>query len=308
MLTTLLLATPLLVQAPVAQAPAAPVAPAAPGSVVQRVAVIGASLSQGFGLNAEVGAPATLADVIAVALRGEHQPVKGHASLLFFANPQGVARQEVEAARASEPTLLVALDFLFWFGYGRRADEAQRLASFEQGLELLAPFTCPILLGDLPDMHSALDGRPQMLQPEQVPSVEALAQLNQRLAAWARERKHVVLFPLGEFTQRVRGGQEFKLRGNLFFASELPELLQPDKLHPTLAGTIGVWIAAADALVRARPDVPADTFHWDRAELAKRLHAAKAEERQQRFRDKQREVEQATPPRKDPPPEPRVKG
>ena len=52
-------------------------------------------------------------------------------------------------------SLIVAIDFLFWFGYGAGKDAEGRMASLEQGLDLLEGLMGPILLGDLPDVRHA---------------------------------------------------------------------------------------------------------------------------------------------------------
>jgi hypothetical protein len=300
MLTALL--SPLLWLAQQPAAPAATPPTAAAPRTVERVSVLGASLSAGFGLQPEIGAPVWIGDLVHVAIEPPPAQVKNHSSLLFFANPRGMGAEAVQRAQAEDPTLVLALDYLFWFAYGQVETPARRVELLDFGLKQLESFSCPILLGDLPDMRAALDGQPQMLQEGMIPAPEVLEQLNQRLRAWAKARPGVVIFPLSELNARFRKSEEFRLHGNTYFASELPALFQGDKLHTTVAGTIAVWIAAADELVKARKDVPASWFVWDRTELQRRLYASKEEVRKQRLLEKQKQIEKENPPKPPPPP------
>ena len=104
---------------------------------LERVAVLGASVSDGFGLDQELGVRTVLADVIEATLKTGYDPVLSKASGFFFMDPVKSSREEVEAAQAKNATLIVGLDYLFWFGYGRVAAEQDRPARFEKGLALL---------------------------------------------------------------------------------------------------------------------------------------------------------------------------
>lgn len=297
--------TALQTPAPTGQtpAPASPAPADAPPKAVDRISVLGASLSEGFGLEPEIGAPIWLGTLIDVAVRPEHKATQRRSNLLFFIDPRGAATQAVKDALADEPTLVVGLDFLFWFAYGTVDAPEKRAENFEFGLKQLEAFQCPVLVGDLPDMSSALDGDPQMLLPKQVPPREVLDALNKRLREWAKPRANVVVFGLNELNTRLRENREYHVRGNIYFPSELPDLFQSDKLHPTVGGTIAVWLTAADALVTARKDVLSSWFVWDRVELYKKLYGTKAVEREQRKLEKQKAVERAVPPRPVQPPE-----
>lgn len=296
--------TSLLALAPLFQTPAVPKpADAAPATTaLDRVAVLGASFSEGFGLEPEIGAPVWIGDVVRAAVKRELPEPKRQSSLLFFTAPRLFGPKAASDALATQPTLVIALDWLFWFGYGEFDSDAKRLESFEFGLKQLEPFTCPVLLGDLPDMRGALAGVPQMLQAKQVPEPAALAALDERLKAWAKEHANVVVFPLAELATKLHGKDGFTLRGNTVFASELPELLQKDQLHPTVMGTIVTWIAAADALVSARKDVPATWFEWDRQQIYRRLYAAQEAARRSKRDARQKQYEKDHPP--PPPPDP----
>jgi hypothetical protein len=293
-------------RAPVAGAPGAQ-APdkAAPARAIDRVVCLGASLTEGFGLQPEIGAPVWLGDVFRAAVKPKTEAPQRLSSLLFFANPRGEGERSAKSARELDPTLVLAFDYLFWFGYGAFESPEKRKESLELGLSHLAGFRCPVLVGDLPDMSTALAGVPQMLQPQQIPAAAALAELNARIAEWAKTQPNVVLFPLGEHATKLRAGKELLLRGNIVFPSELPDLFQRDLLHPTAMGTIVVWIAGIDALVRARKDVPATWFEWDRQQIYRRLYALKEPERKAELVKHQKEYEKNHPaPPPPPPPDP----
>jgi hypothetical protein len=233
-------------------------------------------------LETDVGAPTTLGEVLAQALGAAREPVQSETSLGFFLAPLARGERLVAEARKHEPTLVVALDFLFWFGYGQVAQEAQRLERLEQGLALLERFECPLVVGDYPDMTPALRGRgplgAPMLFASQIPAPETRAALNRRLAGWAAERPRVAVVPLAAFLERLRRGEALELRGNRWTSDA--ELFRPDRLHPTLAGSAALVVLALDQLAGREPGLPQDALRWDAAEIARAAYAAKEEPRQ----------------------------
>jgi hypothetical protein len=280
-----MIVAPLLALALVLAQPSAPTtriqsgAPAAVGvttevppapAVLRRVAVIGASVSAGFGLTGPDGAPVDLAGVLARVLRVAPESVAGNGSLTFFVDPDGAGAGRVEKLLADPPTLVLALDFLFWFGYGTQLEDEEHVARLERGLALLDRLPCEIVVGDLPDMASALESDAPMLMASQVPARTALRAMNARLAAWAAERPRVHVVPLASFVARMFAGDLVELRGNRW-EDATERVLQRDLLHPTLEGTLGVVLLAMDALEVAREDVTAEMFRWDVAELVREL-------------------------------------
>lgn len=263
---------------------APPSAPAKTGAL-SRILVLGASLSQGFGLERDVGAPVLFADVVEGTLRVEHESVRSQAALLFFASPLSAARNAVTAGKACDPTLVVGIDFLFWFGYGAFPSEDDRMAMLEKGLALLETFSCPVLVGDFPDVGDASrdpargGGKGRLLGEEQVPQPESLARLNRRLREWAAARKGVVVIPLADLVARLHSGKDVEIHGTRWTGSALSGLIQKDRLHPTLRGAIALWYGAVDALVAARPDIPSADFDWDPDAVSRRIFDGKAKER-----------------------------
>ncbi|MDP7070101.1 MAG: hypothetical protein QF561_01995 [Phycisphaerales bacterium] len=229
------------------------------------IAVIGASASAGWGVVVERPPTAAripihhrhldLAAAIGASLGSEHADVSRYVDALFFIQPLTTGAAEVTAAIQGDPDVVVGIDFLFWYAYGHvpapqasRGEVTTRLALLQHGLRELERFDVPLLIGDLPDMSSAADIKPiAMLTASQVPSSQALAALNDQIAAWASERDNVTLLPLAATMESLRGG------GGLA-VDETPwpidaSYIQFDQLHPSVEGLL--FLAA---MVAARLD------------------------------------------------------
>lgn len=233
---------------------------AEPPETAERVAVIGASASDGFGAyywrlddGTRVRDRVDLAELVRSA-SGESLVVADLATAQFFANPAGIGTQIVDRAIRSDPDVVIAIDFLFWFGYGTvgidarriRTDE-DRLAMLEFGLDLLDRIDVPIVVGDIPDMSAASGG---VLMPSAVPSEEMRTRINRRIRDWAAERDRVVVFPLSDLHGRLGRGETIRIGDQLLPAVERDRMLQRDRLHPTLGGLLAI-VAELDAVIRA---------------------------------------------------------
>jgi hypothetical protein len=266
----------LLLLAPLSRAGDA--APKKPVPALQRVAVAGASISAGFGLDPAADAfsgqasRVQLAQVVEASLAAPHEPVHNGASMLFFTAPEATAKRALQGARDAKASAFVALDYLFWMGYGAGTDTARR-ERLEAGLKLLEGFEGPILLGDLPDFRGA-EVNPLFLPPAAIPAPETLAALNARIAEWAKARSNVVVVPLAETMRKLLADEPFDVRGNRFEKGARARLLQADHLHTTLEGTCALWAIAVDAWCKADRSLPADAFDLDVARLAQKAGAA----------------------------------
>jgi len=207
-----------------------------------QVAVIGASASDGFRLS--VG----LADALAALVGTERLELADFSASGMFLGPRGQGARQVDQALALEPELVIAVDFLFWFGYGLVVDEADRLELFEDGVALLDSFDCPLVVARYPDMSPAV-GR--MLMPGQVPREQTLALLNRRLLEWAEERGDVVMVPLDSLLDQMRSDRPITVGGRTWPAGSTQALLQSDQLHPTLEGELVLAQLVLDALADA---------------------------------------------------------
>lgn len=218
-------------------------AAAAPAPAPLAVAIVGASVSAGF-VDGPLsgGSPDNRTVPLLAVLRGWLRQtggrVQSRADLVMFLDAESSGSRQVGQTRRNPPDLVVAIDFLFWFGYGHvrgaAGDErALRLARLEQGLSLLDSLEVPLLVGDLPDMQGAAR---RMIHPRQIPSPEVLAALNERIGAWAAGRPRVRLFRLGDQVRAMKGqGVELPLAQGPF-ATPPGSLLQGDRLHANRLG------------------------------------------------------------------------
>lgn len=236
------------------------------GSPTRRIAVIGASVSDGFGVRiraAEPGADGVrvvtgvnLATLLGAAAKDP--AAIGAVSLStssFFANPDKAAKDSVRQAIEAKPSMVLAIDWLFWSSYGsRRADGKpirgcdDRTERLDRALEALQPLVetgVPIVLGDLPDMHCAVEGG--MLTEPMVPEVACLDRLNERIRAWSAERPNVALLDLREVVRRSLSKQPIRACNRDWCETDLGPLMQKDRLHPTLNGMLAVVASALQA-------------------------------------------------------------
>lgn len=240
---------------------------------LEKVAVLGASVSAGMGLDPSAdpfsGAESKvrLASVIEASILGAHQPLADESSLLFFTAPEPMAKQTVKDAADAKPTMVVALDYLFWLGYGF-GDEAKRLARLDAGLKALETFKCPVLLGDFADFNGA-NVNPLMLSPKAIPSAETVKKLNERVGAWAKEHANVVVVPIGATFAKLRADEPVEVLGNKFEKGATKKLMQLDGLHTTIEGTSALWVVAVDAWLATKPaGVDSSALELDVAKLA----------------------------------------
>ncbi len=240
--------------------------------VWKRVFVVGASASAGFRTQRETGTTVTLAKALDVAIKKAHDKVGSAASSMFFVKPLLAGQANARQATSAKPTLLVGIDFLFWFGYGRKESEGQRLDHLERGFLYLDSFTCPILVAKIPDMREAIG---KMLHRKQVPTPETIRALNKRIDAWAAKRKNVIVVPLVKFVDDLKKGKAVRVADTRYPENSLRRLLQRDELHPTVEGIATIGVMALDALAKKMEDVPSDFFERDATVIAKRLRGEK---------------------------------
>lgn len=253
-------------------------AQAAPASTLfDRVTVIGASASDGFGVvirsdctepeQSEQAAAVDLADILLAACPDGSCVIHSYATNWVFTNPPEICKGQVERALKNDPTLILAIDFLFWHAYGalNRNSEAltsedQRLDLLELGLSRLDEFTdkgIPLVVGDLPDMQEAIG---KIISAHQVPKPETLLKLNARIAEWVATKQKVILMPLSTLVEKLRSDQPIEVNGKTWSSATLGALLQRDRLHPTLNGSIAMVAATLDAARALDPQAP---YQWN---------------------------------------------
>ena len=241
-----------------------------PCLVFKRLVVLGASISAGFGLQLEQGKAVTMADVFQTAFGACPGRALNLADVLLFLDPEGRGEKLVRRACSLKPTGVAAVDFLFWFGYGRTATESRRFLRLQKGLSLLDCFTCPILVGDLCDMSQAVG---TMLAAEQVPEPETLKELNQRIYRWAEERPNVTVLRLSRIVERLKQGEPLCAGPRKLYWEQV---FQKDKLHTTLLGTSALCVLALKLLSENCGDIPPGCCLADPEKIAE-LTGARAE-------------------------------
>ena len=237
----------------------------------QRIVMIGASATAGFTEAELFGGPQTaqykLSRYIDAALIAPHEAVRSLASRFFFLQPEVEAQRQIDLALESKPSMVIGVDFLFWFCYGEGQTDRDRLARFEKGLKLLDGFSCPLILGDIPDASGAIN---RMLTPDEIPSTTAMAAANRRLKEWVAVRHNVVILPLSAFMRTVIANEALSVHGRTLPAGKTGILLQTDRLHPSAPGCAVLALTALDtALSKVINDDPKQ-IRWDPQEVFRR--------------------------------------
>lgn len=220
-----------------------------------RIVMIGASVSAGFTESELFGGPKTvqfrLHHYLNAALLVPHEPVTNLANAMFFLAPEAEAQRQLERAAKTKPTLVVAVDFLFWFCYGDVDTEQQRLEQFEKGLKFLESVHCPLVVGDIPDAAAAV--KTGMLRAEQVPTDKTISAANQRLKAWANGRPQVAILSISSFLRNALANQPLTIHKLTVPQGKTRALLQSDLLHTTARGCAALALAILDATPSTSP-------------------------------------------------------
>lgn len=289
------------------QAPAPAKVESAENAIFARVVVLGGDVSDGFGLDRELGAPGSLVDVIEASILSTHQPIeKRTAPWGSAASPQDLVR----ATAAAKPTLVVALDYLVAPTYSDAANDEKRIADVDAALKSLEALTCPILLGDVADFTPAFSAPTPVFDARHAPSAEGLKTILAHVESWAAPRTNVVIAPSAKWMRDVYAEEPFTIRGTTWFKSWMSELLQKDRVHPRVHGTISLWLASVDALCSTRNtglagQTDPTLVDWDRRSIYDKVYQSKEAERQaviDREIQKQQRPAPPRPPR--PPPQP----
>ncbi|HEY5346505.1 MAG TPA: hypothetical protein VIK62_09205 [Verrucomicrobiae bacterium] len=234
-----------------------------------RVVMIGASASAGFVLDEPLGGAETtrckLNYYLDAAITKPHAPVKNFGSALMFLNPEAFAPLQVEAATNNHPTLVIGVDFLFWFCYGDGNSDAARAARFETGLKLLEQIHCPLVVGDIPDASSATNTG--IISVDMVPSEAARRAANARLKIWAKAHPQVVVMPLAKLMRDIMANATLTLHGQTLPAGKTRALLQADQLHPNPHGAAVLTLGILDALTAKETKFPAAEIRWNSEEV-----------------------------------------
>lgn len=227
----------------------------------ERIAVVGASASAGFGLKREVGRDTALADLLVAAAPEVFDDVLDLGDAFFFVDPDGNLATALEKLRVFRPEVVVGSDVQFWFGYGAKP-MSERVPHLLECLTTLESFAVEmdaiVLVGDFPDVR---DASFLMMPPHYEPDDATLAELNATVHAWCDEHERFVLVPMAGFVDQIKAGEPIELRGGSFDTEDSGTWLQRDGLHPTLFGTAALALLSLEALARVEPFEGAVTWN-----------------------------------------------
>ena len=293
--------------------PTIPPTPIVAGHLYDRIAVVGASASDGFGVSVRADAPPVdltakkpipirmnLSDVLRYAATPGRVIMHHYSSGFFFANPGEIGQGEIYRALKIKPTLVLGLDFLFWYVYGTVTAEgkpmatgADRLSNLELGLEQLDRIVnagIPLVIADIADMHDAIG---KMLSENQVPDVQTIENANTRIMEWVKARPLVKIMPLSQILETLKKGGSIDLAGKSWNPAELGELLQDDQLHPTFAGTVVIAAGLIDLAKTNDPATP-PPFDFDPKLIRERVLEKAAAKKEVKAESKTTEESTAT--------------
>jgi hypothetical protein len=249
------------------------------------IAVIGASVSAGF------ASGVTLADVLKAAV-DEPMTVTDLSDVTFFLDPMAHGKEAVESLTQSppmtgvaqtpggpqeviitlekdRPTVVIGIDFLFWFAYGEKGPDARK-ADLQKGFKFLEQLDCPILVGDLPAFAAGF-----MIGAEQIPSADELEALNAMIVEWAKKHKNVTVYPLAALVESIRAGQPVTINGEER-TLKASEVFAVDKLHTTKQGLITVTVMVLETLSQEGAPLAGKTLTLDPDRLAEKLKPEEA--------------------------------
>ena len=311
--------------------PATPPAPIVAGHLYDRIAVVGASASDGFGVSVRADAPPVdltapvdpnakpnvakkptpvqlnLSDVLRYAAKtttygttSQRVIMHHYSSGFFFTNPGPIGQGEIYRALKIKPTLVLGLDFLFWYVYGTVTAEgkpmttgADRFSNLELGLEQLDRIVSagiPLVIADIADMHDAIG---KMLSENQVPDIDTIEKVNTRIMEWVKARPLVKIMLLSQILETLKKGGSIDLAGKSWNPAELGALLQDDQLHPTFAGTVVIAAGLIDLAKSNDPSTP-PPFDFDPKLIRKRVLEKAATKKEVKAESKTTEESPAT--------------
>ncbi len=248
-----------------------------PDALLDRVVVMGASVSAGFGLCKEIEVATPLARLVDSAIVHPKAPALHLGENLFFLSPEYTGKHLMDQAVASQPTLVIAVDFLFWYGmYWRLPDAEARMQALELGLAQLERLSCPVVIGDFPDIRRALQGRHEVTKRpvvflSMIPSETSRAAMNARVNEWAQARENVAVVPLSAFLNELASDEPLILPGGQVLQGSIAEILQVDLLHPKLAGCQALVLVVFEAISRKDWGLDLSRIRWSFATMRENL-------------------------------------
>lgn len=228
-----------------------------PALPTERIAIVGASVSAGFGGTpfGDAFGQATKRCPGTSATKGSRctEAVESWANALLFRDPAGETHAQLDKAIAFHATTVVAIDLLFWHVYNSRNVDAG-LAELDKVLATGAW----VIVGDVPLITTASE---LLLPKAAIPSRAELDAANAKITAWAQQ-DHVVFVPLAEWTAPLRAGGDVEIAPG----EKVPaiSLMALDGLH---ANPLGTWylLNRLDHFIEQKlPGTPKDALQFVR--------------------------------------------
>ena len=218
---------------------------------LDRVAVTGASVTAGWGVQTPPikgdfgGYRVNLQHIMEAMILEPHKEVAYFGNAMFFTRPDKYGVELIEDITQHEPTLVIAIDYLFWFAYGNIGSPEKRIKKFERGLTFLDNIKAPLIIGNVPDVHKAIG---KMLSTSQVPSVKTINTMNQMLRTWALAHPNATVLDVHGLYKSLLDNTSITMNSYTWPAGSQSDLLQSDMLHTTLEGTVAASLAVAEVI------------------------------------------------------------
>ena len=226
-----------------------------------RPVIIGASVSDGYHHTETIGGPKSEALALDLYLQklleSPETKIINLSNRLCFFSPLVIAHKQIFDAQKNEPSIVIAIDQLFWHLYGRYDNKEERLKTFQNALDNLSAIDCPLIIGNIPDASESIR---KMLSVKQVPKIETINKANQILSKWVEKRiqnkQRTAIVDLSSFMKLCVANEEIKLSNVIYPAGTTRDFLQRDRLHPTPLGISAISRAVMDAVMRLQPAKP----------------------------------------------------
>ena len=217
----------------------------------ERPVIIGASVSDGYHHQERLGGPKSDALAMDHFIKKHFKnniEITNLSHRFCFFSPLIISHKQLFDAQKIAPSVVIAVDQLFWHIYGIFPSEEDRLKAFQNALDKLTTIECPLVIGNIPDASKAVR---KMLSPRQVPSLETIDKANATLITWVNNRvlnkKQTVIVDLATFMKLSVADKEIKLNNITYPAGTTKAFLQSDMLHPTAIGVTAISHAVMDA-------------------------------------------------------------
>ncbi len=217
--------------------------------VLGRPAFLGASVTSGFGASVTapteseppVSVPVTLALAYEAVVTASTSPGMDFSNTAVMLDPMTAMREQAATASARRPSIVIAIDWLFWPLHQSlptstsEEERAQiRLAAVDSALLELERFECPVIVGDVPAMPEA-DG---IISVAEAPGDAIRAEANARLHRWAARSTHRFVIPVSELLAAAAEETLTERLGFTVTPIEERPFVQTDGLHATEGGLV----------------------------------------------------------------------